>query len=98
MLMDSAIICCHFRNSQLPISLKITAASPIRNTLAITLKFLLKKDLTFSSNIFEEPFNTDFAAANAFLVIIIIISSISSSSSGGGGGASGSDINSTSSK
>ena len=33
--------------------LKITAASLIRNTLAITLTNLLKKDLTFTSNIFK---------------------------------------------
>ena len=98
MLMDSAISCFHFRNSQPPISLKTTAASVIRNTLAITLTNLLKKDFTFSSNIFSGPFNADFAAANAFLVVIIIISSSSSSSNGGGIGASGSDINSTSCK
>ena len=50
--------------------------------LAIAQTNLLKKDIT----------------ANAFLVIVIISSSSSSSSSGGGSGASGSDINSTSSK
>ena len=47
-LMDSAIICIHFRNSQPPISLKITAASLIRKTLVIILTNLLKQDLTFS--------------------------------------------------
>ena len=56
--------------------------------MAIALTNLLKKDLTFSSNIFYGPFNADFAAANAFLVIIIIISSSSSSSSSSGSGAS----------
>ena len=51
-LMDSAIICIHYRNTQPPISLKINAASLIRNTLAIILTNLLKHDLTFSSNAF----------------------------------------------
>ena len=111
MLMDSAISCFHFRKIHPPISLKITIISQIRNTLAITLTDLLKKDLNFTSNIFYGPFNADFAAANAFFVVIIIISSSSSSisssssssrnssnnSSSGGGGASDSGINSTSS-
>ena len=34
-LMDSAIICIHFRNTQLTISLKVNATSLIKNTLAI---------------------------------------------------------------
>ena len=54
-LMDSAIICIRLRNSQPPISLKITPASLIRNTLAIILTNLLKQDkklLTLSSNAF----------------------------------------------
>ena len=50
-LMDSVIICLHLRNTQ-SISLKINAASLIRNTLAITLTNLLKQDLTFSPNTF----------------------------------------------
>ena len=57
MLIDSAIICIHFRNSLPPISLKITAASLFRNALAIIstnllktghgffIKYLLKPDL-----------------------------------------------------
>ena len=49
-LMDSAIICIHFRNTQPTISLKINAVSLIRNTLAIILTNLLKQDLTFSLN------------------------------------------------
>ena len=48
----TAIICFHFRKIHPPISLKITAVSMIRNTLAITLTDLVKKDLTFTSNIF----------------------------------------------
>ena len=48
--MDSAIICIHLRKTQPPISLKINAASLIRNTLAIILINLLKQGLTFSSN------------------------------------------------
>ena len=99
MLMDSAIICLHFRKIHPQISLKITAVSLIRNTLAITLTDLLKKYLTFLSNIFQGPFNADFAAANAFFVVNIIISSSSSrsisNSSSGSGGATDSDINST---
>ena len=51
-LMDSAIICIYLRNTQLTISLKINAASMIRNTLGITLTNLLKQDLTFPSNTF----------------------------------------------
>ena len=51
-LIDSAIICIYLRNTQLTISLKINAASLIRNTLAITLTNLLKQDLTFPSNTF----------------------------------------------
>ena len=51
--MDSAIICIHFINIQLPISSKITAAFLIiRNTVVITLTNLLKKDMTFSSKTF----------------------------------------------
>ena len=50
-LMEYVIICLHLRNT-LPISLKINAASLIRNTLAITLTNLLKQDLTFSPNTF----------------------------------------------
>ena len=61
----------------------------IRNTLVITLTNLLKQDLTFSSNIFYEPFNADFAAVNASL------SSRSNSSSCSG--CNGSDGDSTSS-
>ena len=61
----------------------------IRNTLVITLTNLLKQDLTFSSNIFYEPFIADFSAANASL------SSRSNSSSCSGG--NGSDGDSTSS-
>ena len=49
-LMDSAVICMHLRNTQPPISLKINAASMIRNKLAIILTNFLKQDLTFSSN------------------------------------------------
>ena len=65
--------------------------------MAITLTNLLKQDSTFSSNIFQGPFNADFAAANASLVVIIIISSSSNSSSSGGDEASDSDSNSISS-
>ena len=50
-LMNSAIIWIYFRNSQRPISLT-AAASLFRDTLAITLPNLLKKNLIFSSNIF----------------------------------------------
>ena len=50
-LMEYVIICLHLRNTQ-PNSLKINAASLIRNTLAITLTDLLKQDLTFSPNTF----------------------------------------------
>ena len=53
MLMDSAIICFHFRKIHRPVLLKITAVSLIRNTLAITLTDLLKKDLTFTSISFK---------------------------------------------
>ena len=87
-LMDSAIIWIYFRNSQPPIYLT-AAASLFRGTLAITLTSLLKQNLTFSSNIFQGPFNVDFAAAKASRVLIIP-SSISSSS-GGGDDGSGSD-------
>ena len=103
--MDSAIICLYFRKIHPEISLNITAASLIRNTLAITLTDLLKKDLNFTLNIFYGSFNADFAAADAFFVVNIVISSSSSSSSSssrsssnsssGGGGATDSDINST---
>ena len=93
--MDSAIICIYLRNSQPPISLKITATSLIRNTLVITLTNLLKLKLSFSPNIFSGSFNASFAAANAFLVIFIISTNCSSSSSSGGG--SDSDSNSASS-
>ena len=51
-LMDPAIICIHLRNTQPPVSLKVNAASLIRDTLAIILTNLLKQDLTFSSNTF----------------------------------------------
>ena len=93
--MDSAIICIYLRNSQPPISLKITATSLIRNTLVITLTNLLKLKLSFSPNIFSGSFNASFAAANAFLVIFIISTNCNSSSSSGGG--SDSDSNSASS-
>ena len=94
--MDSAIICIYLRNSQPPISLKITATSLIRNTLVITLTNLLKLKLSFSPNIFSGSFNASFAAANAFLVIFIISTNCNSSSSSSGGG-SDSDSNSASS-
>ena len=68
---------------------KWVSSRGIRNTLVITLTNLLKQDLTFSSNIFYEPFNADFATANASL------SSRSNSSSCSGG--NGSDGDSTSS-
>ena len=45
MLMDSATICFHFRKIHPPVSL-------IKNTLAVTLTDLLKKDLTFTSKSF----------------------------------------------
>ena len=51
-LMDSAIICIHFRNTQQPISLKMNAVSLIRNTLAIILTNLLNQGSTFSSDTF----------------------------------------------
>ena len=57
--------------------------------MVITLTNLLKQDLTFSSNIFYESFNADFAAVNASL------SSRSNSSSCSG--CNGSDGDSTSS-
>ena len=95
-LMDSAIICIHLRNTQPAILLKINAAFLIRNRLAIILTNLLKQDLTFSSNTFKGPFNADFAAANASLVINISKSSGDSSScSSGRGSSSGSDSTST---
>ena len=46
-LIASAIIWIYFRPSQPPISLRITAASPIRNTLNIILTNLLKRNLHF---------------------------------------------------
>ena len=76
MMVDSAIICFHFRKIHLPISLKITAFSLIRNGLAITLitlTDLLKNDLTFLSNIFSGPFDADFAAANAFFLLLPLV-------------------------
>ena len=92
-LMDSAINCIHFRNTQPPISLKINAASLIKNTLAIILTNLLKQDLSFASNTFQGLFNADFAASKAFLLISISSSGGNSSScnSSGGGSSSGSD-------
>ena len=69
-LMDSAIICIYFRNTQLAISFKMNAASLIRNMLAIILRNLLKQYLTFSSNTFQGPFNTHLAAAKAFFFYI----------------------------
>ena len=71
-LMDSAIICIYFRNTQLAISFKMNAASLIRNMLAIILRNLLKQYLTFSSNTFQGPFNADLAAAKAFFSILNI--------------------------
>ena len=96
-LMDSAVICIYFRNTQPPISLKINAAFVIRNTLVIILTNLLKQDLTFSSNAFYGPFNADFAGAKSPLVIIFSSSSGNSSSCrrSGGGSSSGSDSTSS---
>ena len=51
-LMDSAIICIQFRNTQLSITLKINAASLIRSTLVIIITNLLKQNLNFSSKAF----------------------------------------------
>ena len=46
------VIYIHFGSSQPPVSLKITtAASLIKETLAITPTNLLKQDLTYSSNV-----------------------------------------------
>ena len=94
--MDCAIIYIHFRNIQPPISLKINAASLIRNTLAIIITNLLKQqDLTFSSNIFYGSFNADFIAAKASLVFISSSGNGSSCSRSGGGRGSGCDSTST---
>ena len=51
MLMDFTILCFHFRKLHPPISSKIIAVFLIRNTLAITLTDLLKKDLTFKGRL-----------------------------------------------
>ena len=67
-LMDSTIIWFYFRNTKPPMSLKINAASLIRNTLVIILTNLLKQDLIFSSNTFQGPFNADFVAAKTSLM------------------------------
>ena len=93
-LMDSAIICIHLSYSQPPISLKITAASLIRKTLAIISTNLLKQGLTFSSNTFYVSFNPDFSTAKISRVVIISSSGSANSSSfsrSGGGSSSGSD-------
>ena len=81
------------RNSQPPISLKITAASLIRKTLAIISTNLLKQGLPFSSNTFYVSFNADFATAKISRVISSSSGSSNSSSfsRSGGGSSSGSD-------
>ena len=82
------------RNSQPPISLKITAASLIRKTLAIISTNLLKQGLPFSSNTFYVSFKADFATAKISRVISSSSSGSSNSSSfsrSGGGSSSGSD-------
>lgn len=45
------LIYIHFGSSQLPVSLKITAAFLIKKTLAIMPRNLLKQDLTYLSNV-----------------------------------------------
>ena len=51
-LMESAIICIHFRITKPQISFKINAASLIRSTFTIISTNLLKQDLNSSSNTF----------------------------------------------
>ena len=87
-LMDSAINCIHFRNTQPPISFKINAASLIKNTLAIILTNLLKQGLSFASNTFKGLFNTDFAASKASILICISSSGGNSSCNSSGAGSS----------
>ena len=51
-LMDYKIVCINFRSSQPAVSLKRTAASLIRETLAITPTNVLKQDLIYYLNTF----------------------------------------------
>ena len=71
MLMDSAIICFHFRKIHPPISLKITAVSLIRNTLAITLTDLLKKDLTFKGRLMRVLLHFLLLLSLAVLAVVV---------------------------
>ena len=72
-LMSSAIICIHIGNSQLPISLKITTASLIRNTLAIILTNSLKQGLNFLLVV--------VVVVVVVIVVVVVVVVVSSSSS-----------------
>ena len=93
MLMDLAILCFHFRKLHPPIFLKIIALFLIRNTLAITLTDLLKKDLTFKGRLMRVLLH--FLLLLSLVVLAVVVAAV--------GvvvivvGASDSDINSTSS-
>ena len=86
--MDSVIFWIYFRKSKPPIHLTATA-SLFRDTLAITLTNLLKQDLTFSSFIFQGPFNVDFifSSSSSTRSSSSSDSSISRDSSGDGSGS-----------
>ena len=71
-LMSSAIICIHIGNSQLPISLKITTASLIRNTLAIILTNSLKQGLNFLLVV---------VVVVVVVIVVVVVVVVSSSSS-----------------
>ena len=62
-----------FQKQHSAVCLKITAASLIRNTLAIISSNLLKQDLTFSSNTFSGPFIMWILLPRRHLLLLLVV-------------------------